>query len=189
MNNNVYKRGFTLIELLVVVLIIGILASVALPQYQKAVRRARLSEVTTGFTAISKGIDIYLLENDFSATTLVKFFGTGKTDLDITLPCAAEDSSKCYTKVGAWEAVCNGATCQILLHTIYNADKTNGNTWLNGDTLSWWKHGNGPWGMETAHMMPNAARPDVCRWWKDLYGTNRMLNSANEFDTGCSAYF
>jgi len=55
--------GFTLIELLVVVLIIAILASVALPQYNKAVRKARLSEVATTFSSISKAIDVWLMEN------------------------------------------------------------------------------------------------------------------------------
>ena len=57
------NRAFTLIELLVVVLIIGILASVALPQYQKAVMKARFVQALTVFNAYSKAIDLWVVEN------------------------------------------------------------------------------------------------------------------------------
>ncbi len=55
--------GFTLIELLVVVLIIGILVAVALPQYNKVVKRAQGREVYVAINALDKALHTYYLEN------------------------------------------------------------------------------------------------------------------------------
>lgn len=57
------KRGFTLIELLVVVLIIGILAGVALPQYEKAVMKSRYSNLMATVNALGAAEEIYYLAN------------------------------------------------------------------------------------------------------------------------------
>jgi prepilin-type N-terminal cleavage/methylation domain-containing protein len=61
-DNKKDKKGFTLIELLVVVLIIGILAVIALPQYRKSVLNARAAEQITMLRSISNLVKLFILE-------------------------------------------------------------------------------------------------------------------------------
>ena len=91
------KKAFTLIELLVVVLIIGILAAIAVPQYQKAVNKTRLTRVINMLKAIKDAQEVYYLANGHYATNF--------DDLDVSLP-----NGDLQTSTSSWWRYKNGDT-------------------------------------------------------------------------------
>ena len=84
------RFGFTLIELLVVVLIIGILAAVAVPQYQKAVMKSRFATLKHLVKGIANAQEVYYLANG-------KYTGD-LNELDIELPVGNEPDAQYFTE-------------------------------------------------------------------------------------------
>ncbi len=82
------KKGFTLIELLVVVLIIGILAAVALPQYRLAVEKARASEAVANIRSLANALDIrYMASGNYGLDTSdATYHPLTNLSLDISVP-------------------------------------------------------------------------------------------------------
>ena len=99
------KKAFTLIELLVVVLIIGILAAIALPKYEKAVKKARNTEVLLYINSVTKALDVYILANGIPQGEFEYNF-----PLDIEVP-ASIGYYFCGSGLCQVEANCKGYAC------------------------------------------------------------------------------
>ncbi|WP_428071971.1 type IV pilin protein [Candidatus Avelusimicrobium alvi] len=101
--------GFTLIELLVVVLIIGILAAIAVPQYEKAVLKARFSEAIMATRTLKQAQDVYWMAQGTYTRDL--------SELDIVYPLAENPAYDNYivgdNLICSVDEMLNYVNCQI----------------------------------------------------------------------------
>ena len=115
-------KGFTMIELLVVVLIIGILAAIALPQYQTAMEKARATE------AIMLGKNIADAANTYKLVT--GQWPSSYDTLDIAIPGAYTTAGE-LAKSNNFEIQLDGATGAIRIFRLNSSAQRT-------DYYFWW---------------------------------------------------
>ena len=109
------NKGFTLIELLVVVLIIGILASIALPQYYRAVNRAKFAEADVIIDAFKKNAAIYRSTHAWGNSNgeITTWFTGSNAEGDIEMPGDCSNDETCETDLFQYYAGCTSSECAI----------------------------------------------------------------------------
>ncbi|MBO9497728.1 pilin, partial [Thalassotalea sp. G20_0] len=142
------QQGFTLIELMIVVAIIGILAAVAIPQYQNYVARSQMSSALSTVTAVKVEVEDMLLRGTRPSIT-APIPAVIAADGTVTTPPVAGTTNMTVdgseSSVGTYLATFQASGAGTLVFTMANAA-----TALNGATITLTRDNQGGWTCATA---------------------------------------
>lgn len=130
------QQGFTLIELMIVVAIIGILAAVAIPQYQNYIAKSQVSRAMSETGGLRTAVEVCILEG----RTAVGECQIGDTDSNIQT-----------TKVNDAETDAEGYNTAALTETTEIVAEFDGNAAaaIANQTLTWTRKNDGSWSCDT----------------------------------------
>lgn len=173
-----FSKGFTLIELLVVVLIIGILAAVALPQYQKAVLKSRITEWGSYVSSYYKAMDVWVLANGYPEE-IVYFTGDAPGGvLDMDMPCTKSEGIYCYTSMGRFQAACDSTGCFVDFGNLYEGYEGTLPKGLNTWTSKYPDSFNQRPVLRRALTTNSMLQKALCGWWKASFGEEQITGEA-----------
>lgn len=137
MKNKHAQWGFTLIEILIVVLIIGVLAAIALPQYQKAVKKAKYTKMMTWVKKVGDAQTLYYLEHNTYTTSL--------QDLGFSIDPSTPKCGGWLSGGPLWkiEGICIGIVNQPNAGVVWGSIPPGGTDW-NGYAYFQQKYGSVP---------------------------------------------
>lgn len=135
---NQAQKGFTLIELMIVVAIIGILAAIAIPQYQTYIAKTQVTRAMGEAGAVKTAAETCLLDGK-----LVMGLGAGQCDPQATgssILVGATQGSPIPALTGVPQVVL-GAAASTIIATFGNGAAAD----IAGFNVTWTRNGAGSW--------------------------------------------